>query len=408
MMLNVIAAIAAQGRRVAPVVGGGGGFTPPYTLPGAGASLALTAPGGNLAQDVRPAAFSTTQFNYSLYNSYGSGVFNEDYSAGGAFCIGPSGGHQHPDFTGVIAFDFTDGIWKIHEHNNGGTRYGGNLGDLGYSEAQSSGTPYYEVTGSGETPCPPHPYQNNVWLPAAAGGSAKGDIVMCGHGALFIGGIVHSGSLHRFNLATNLWSRASTAQLAHISYETAAVYDSVRGRFWIMPQGADGDQFIQYVRISDWTVQQMSIGGFPPGVTGNGGRGWMYADLVFLQCNDNTLLCFDPNAPLSGWSTITLSGGVMPSYKNRFIFYPRTGKFYHNTQLGGATLTRLTPPATNPRTNTWTIDTTTVSPALPRQTQEGDGGDLADHVGALVYVPSINRLGWFPGGSVLVQLLDPT
>ena len=81
--------------------------------------------------------------------------------------VGCTGGHQHPDFTGAVAYDFTDLTWKLHEHNNGGVRYGGTGPQaLGYTESQTTGSPYYEISDAttGQVPVPGHPYHHNQIL----------------------------------------------------------------------------------------------------------------------------------------------------------------------------------------------------------------------------------------------------
>jgi hypothetical protein len=383
-------------------------WTPPYALPSTGQTLTF---GTNTVQDVRPPGWTPTQINYSVFNSYGFGDYNEWYSPGGAMCVGGSGGHLHPDLTAIIAKDFTDGLYKLHEHNNGGTRYGGAGGDLGYLEAQTSGPPFFEINGSPGVPSPGHTYQNTVILPPSLGGGPKGSLMLLGRGGMHINGTNHSQSVYAFNLDTNMWWRVTNNLASRISYETGVVYDAPRGRYWIFPQGGHNDSFVQYFRASDGTFQtDASWSGFPPGVIGNGGRGWIFQGVLFLQTSDGGLYSFDPSNPTASVTAVTISGSAgstLPNYFNRFAYYPRRNKFYWCPTTGGTTLNRLTPPTGNIRTGTWTHDTVTVSPGLTAQVNAGDPGDVVQHYNALMYIKSIDRLCWFPGGSNFDQLLDP-
>ncbi|HJU38853.1 MAG TPA: hypothetical protein VJ724_04720, partial [Tahibacter sp.] len=83
-------------------------------------------------------------------------------------------------------------------------------------------------------------------------------------------------------------------------------------------------------------------------------------------------------------------------------FAPWRGKYYWAPNAGGNTLVRLTPPAGNPLTGTWTLDSVTLAgPALaPSLT-------TSNHIGSLAYVPAIDCLAWCVGGASPVYLLRP-
>ena len=129
--------------------------------------------------------------------------------------------------------------------------------------------------------------------------------------------------------------------------------------------------------------------------------------ILFVQGDAGTLFAYDPTNTAQGWVLLTVTG-TLPGQFDKFEYFPPTGKFYHISQNGGATLTRLTPPAGNLISGTWTVDTVTVSVSLPPLDSTYDPTGMSGQYGFLVYVPSISRMAWIPGGSQPVYLLYPT
>jgi hypothetical protein len=407
-------------------------FAPGYSLPTLGTSLRLSST--NTLSAIRPAVWDQNSWLYSIINSYGFGAFNEYYSLGGAMIVGCTGGHQHPDFTGAAAYDFTDLTWKLHEHQNGGVRY--SPGDLWFDESETNGSPYREIPSTtGNVPAPGHPCQTQAIIPPQLGGGPKGSFASITRGSMGVGGILHSGSIHRFDLSTNLWSRVTNNLYDRITtgnangYEVGTVFDAGRKRYWQLHQNDHELLYFPYLDASNasmsaWAYStSAAYGGFQSGDIGNGARLWMFNSCVFMQNAGSAggtfnLRIFDPANPSLGWRVINVSGALPATFsRNAYAYYPRTGSFYLLSQFGGSSIGRLRPPSnlsglvgpalvTAMVSGTWVSDTVTINPALPRQTNAGDLSDLTENYTALTYVPSINRLAWFIGDDV--YLLDPT
>ena len=158
---------------------------------------------------IRPSGFSSMNWAYSLFNSYGTGAFVPDYSFAGAFVIAGSGGHQSPGNVDAAIFDFADAQWKRRANANGVVPR-----EADYSVSETTGAPYYELRSAtaGQIPTPAHLYQSTVYIPSSLGGGAKGSYLMMGGSASARES--HQGSgIHRMDLNTGLWSRVSNDTL---------------------------------------------------------------------------------------------------------------------------------------------------------------------------------------------------
>ena len=136
------------------------------SLPALGAAKLVGAAGAHTA--VAPNGMDTGRFTKALFEAYGPGCFNRDYSTDGAFICASSGGHAHYEILGGAGFDFTTRAWFWR-------------GVPGWTEtgdpsvlSQTNGSPYYERSGLTEVPAPPHPYAAMIGVRAADAGNAKG------------------------------------------------------------------------------------------------------------------------------------------------------------------------------------------------------------------------------------------
>lgn len=393
-----------------------GGFSPPYSLPSAGQILAIA---GSSPADARPGDIDAGRWNYALWNSYGAGVMVDDYSSGGAYVLAANGGHAHGEITGAAVLDFATGTWTYLPHDNGGPAIGTGGGGSYFLVSEMTGAPYWEVNGSNGlggnfwVPGPPHPYQNLAAWPAANGGGSKGSVAYVCRSAMGEAGLGSSGAVHRFDLQDRRWRRVTDSVSARNpggsglgAFEGSCILDAARGRIWHIPINQFAYTTVEYFDLGSLAFGASGSGPSPPANLGNRQRIWLLSGLLFAQGDNGTLYVFDPDDAAAGWRQCTVSGGSLPNRLNRFVHFPPTNKLYWIDQQGGATLTRLTPPA-NLITGTWVLDTWTAPEELPELDTTNDPGDLAEQYGFLFYVPSIQRLAWVAGGSNLVRLIYP-
>ena len=332
-----------------------------------------------------------------------------------------TGGHAHADNTGAAIFDFTDGLWKLLEHNNGGARYSANRNSFGFQGSETNSDPYWEINGTinlpNAVPCPVHPYQMLTVLPSSLGGGPKGSVMYVTRMTMGETGTTASGAVHAFDLATGIWRRVTNnlhpRNTAVGRYESSVVYDAARSRYWVFQRGLHSYKDWHFLSAGDWNFQATpQMANWADSALGNGARAWMLSNathpngIVFVQGGNGTLFAYDPDAPSQGWVRLTVNGSL-PSQFDKFEYFPPTGKLYHITQAGGDTLTRLTPPAGNLVTGTWNVDTVSVNLALPPLDSTSDPSGNSGQYGFLVYAPALRRMAWLPGGSQPVYLLYP-
>lgn len=369
-------------------------WAPGYALPGPGETLNIGMT--NAPADINPAAMTDAEWHYALFGSFGGGVLVQDYSLGGGWVQAGSGGHNHPSNIGAIIADFTDRTWKRLDPQGGAYRGGG------YAVAETSGSPQYEITGSSGVPAPAHPYHNQIALPASMGGGTKGSVLYVTRTAV-CSEAVDSPRAHRMDLASGVWSQYSTNGSAWTTFEATAVLDAARSRAWMMVNNQHSREEVVFLNLSTGAFGLSASFSFPDSdcITG---FNFMHAGLVMRHGINNKLFYFDPDDDTSGINAVTLSGTLPGGNDNNpFTYFPPTGKFYKLPITGGTTLYRLTPPATSPKTNTWTVDTITVSPSLPTA---DPGIGTTSQTTRWFYVPALQRLAWIPGGAA-VHLVYP-
>ena len=391
--------VASNAFRV-EVIAGGGPFTPPYSLPGAGQTLAI---GTNTAYSITPPNMSQGNWSYSLFNNFGGGCFVASYSQGGAFVWAGTGGHGVPANVGAGIFDFQDATWKRRDPpaSQGGTTFYSNAD---YSVGDTTGANHYEINGSNGIPTPAHTYGSLSEIPTAFGGGPKGSVINTQRGALTAQSVGNANTTqHKINLDTGLWTRASS--LSGLYGAAGALgfcaLDVPRSRIWILNAAMNIEDNVAYYDLTDGQSKQTPT----TNIINDAAQGacWMHAGYLFRQGLNGKLFAFNPATNL--WSQMTLSGSV--PQQEAFAYYPTTGNFYYVDDNAGSTLTRLIPPS-NPAqllTGTWTVNTVTVSPALPARTSDGGSGPV--HYNNFFYVPSIQRLAWVPGGGAQVYLVNP-
>lgn len=375
-------------------------FEPPYSLPQAAGEVVRI--GTNRAVDVAPPGWGQFFTDFCLRVSFGAGVMQPEYSAGGAYVYAGCGGHAHPDLAGAMLFDYADATWKRFEHTNGGSQYGNNTNTKGFTLAVMNGSPHYEISDTvtvdgGITyavPGPVHPYTMLAPLPAAYGGGSKGGVLYATRATMGETGQTQSPSSHALDLDTMKWRRlpnlATRDPISSGRYEGSVVWDAARTRWWLWHEDMFNYNSLTYLNASDFTWgATANWPGFLNTELGAAGRMWLYQGLLFVQGVTGTLWGFNPDNAAASWTQITVTNGPLPNRLNQFVYYPPSGKFYSFTSTtANATLHRLTPPATNVLSNPWVLDTVTLGTNLP------DSHPTQAHYNILHYVPSIQRLSW--------------
>ena len=372
-----------------------------YSLPAAGQAVAI---GTNTAAEIKPSAITPLNWAYSLFNSYGSGSFNPDFSPAGAYVVSGTGGHNAPPNVDAAVFDFTTASWKLISNTNGVAPR-----NTDFSTSEVSNDDYREILGvtNGRVPAPSHVYSLTGYLPASMGGGPKGSFVKIGQ----IGATPSAAfgrSLHRMDLSTGLWSRLTNDLVDWMwSAEGSTVFDPVAKRFYVVPESFHRANYLQYFDVSSASVKLTPTYPSPADYTASGYQTtWLdpVRRLILNQRPGWPLRALDLNNIANGWVVLNTTGR-QPDVANRWAFFEPDGRFYTRGNSSGQVLNRLTPPA-NWKTDTWVYDTVSVSGAtLPDFTNTG--GNSTRHYGTFFYVPAIQSLAWISGESTKVVILKP-
>jgi hypothetical protein len=378
----------------------GGTFTPSYQLPGAGEAVAI---GTNTATDIRPPELSATSWNYAVFGCFGGGAYVQDFSAAGAYVVAGTGGHTCPTNVGAAVFDFADTTWRRIDNANG-IRY--QLAD--FSDSQTNGAPYFELTAAtaGQIPAPAHMYRTAVELPSRLGGGSRGSLLLVTRTAIARESKV-SGAVHRFDLATGLWTRHINAIAPQpANYEGTTIFDAAEDKYWHIPDWLNSITKVMYLDARDWVFKETAAFASNSQIQSEPAYGAAFLDepnRLLIYHRGARMVALSLKNPAAGWKVLALSQSAPPA-GNRWVYYPPDGSFYYHEHNGGQTLHRLIPPTTDPLNGTWNLTTVSIKGApLPNYSSE-----LARHYNGLIYVPSIQMLAWVPGGSNRVVLIRPS
>ncbi len=367
----------------------------PYALPNPGQAIAIAVAGGNNALSVVPPSWDDGDWDYSSFGSYGGGAFVPKYSPLGAYVVAGSGGHAHPDNHGALIFDFSTGMWTRLDNANGvprKTEY-----PYAYSTSEGNGAPWHEISGS-TVPLPPHPYACMAYSPDGA----RGSIVHVTKNAVGRESTI-SQCAHRFDLATRMWSRASTGASGRADYESDALWDEARNRWWLVINTQQNYNDVMYLDRADSKYKTTSSFGNPPSAIEGYARVMLHNGMILRNGGSKGLFLFDPDSASSGWIRLNVTGSL-PNSSNRWARHSN-GSWYSIPSTGGNTLTRIAPPS-NAKTGTWTASSVTIGGAGLTTGQRGYYTDK-NHYTRLFYVPAIDCLAWVPGGSAPVHLIKP-
>ena len=373
----------------------------PYSLPAAGAAVAI---GANTAASIKPSGISAFNWAYSLFNSYGTGSFNPDFSGAGAFAIAGSGGHNAPPNLDAAVFDFSTATWKLVSNANGIAAR-----DSDYLATDASDDNYRELHAetTGQVPAPSHLYALTAYLPASMGGGPKGSYVKLGSLAVFSNAAFGRG-IHKMDLSTGLWTRM-TADLADFmwAYEGTSVFDPVDKRYYVIPDSFHRVNYLQYYDVATATMKQTQTYPSPGDYTASEYQAtWLdpARRLILNQRPGWPLRALDLRNIAAGW-VVLKTAGSQPNASNRWAYYEPDGRFYTRGNASGQVLNRLTAPS-DWKNGTWTYDTVTLGgAALPNYTDAAGNG--ARHYGTFFYVPALKSLAWISGESTPVVVLRP-
>lgn len=394
-----------------PGDGGGipdvGSFVPPYPLPAPGQAIVL---GVQTAQGIRPSSHDAGSWQYTLFDSYGGGVFVPAFSNAGAYVIAGSGGHNSPEHTGAVAFDFQTGTWNLLADASD-TPVRSNP----YQVSETNGSPEYEIalspTVPNSVPAPPHPYMNLMPLSPALGGGMRGSVVYAIQAAQCSESVI-STRAHRFDLSTRTWSRYTSNRLndlggVSVSHDAPSVYDPSAKRIWQLPTQIHATQNIGYIDLTEAGPQWRLSASWPWPQTWDGTDSAWLDDtrrLILMQ-SPTRLIALDLNNLTAGPRLLTFSGTLPPS-GNRWELYPPDGNFYNKANTGNV-VWKLTPPTGDALTGTWAVTSFTVTGAIlpdisvPAQTAG------ARHFTRFFYVPSIASFAWIADSTSSVRLIRP-
>jgi hypothetical protein len=368
-------------------------FSPPYSVPSTVNTSTLI--GTNSADDLMPSGYGgLSLWRNAVFEAYGGGCYVQWASAAGWYVqSSDSGGHSDNSNVDIVAFDYADATWKFRVNGNDVAST-----SSPFAAAATNGTPYFEISAAtGQMPAPTHAY--TTLMPLNEG--SQGSVMYVTRGSTTTTPD-SSGAAHKQNLNTGVWTRAATGNSAYSGDNHSCAYDSIDNRWYVIPSDIGSRQNLHYLRGSDmtWQVTATYPNAAQPG-SGNTPSAMVHEGLrVLLFHRTGALQGLDLNNIAAGWTTLTVSG-TPPTSGNRWVWHPTNGCFYCKVDNTGNTLHRLTPPASNPISGTWTFDTITIGGSgLPDRTL------LNRHYGGLHYIPVLDLMGWVsgPGQVALIKV----
>ncbi len=405
-MLLSVASSANRSRRVHPPVSQP--WTPAYSLPSTNNTSVLI--GTNTLRGVRPSGYnSDADWDQAVFGQYGSGTMCQLASVAGRYIVSNSGGHDPPQQNQVVSFDFTDAAWRVEANGNGiaSTR---DTPDV----SSTNGAPYFELNGAstGQMPCSSHLYNNQVYYPIGN----KGTIFVVAPSAICSNSL-QSKSVHRMDIETRIWTRASTAQMtiAEPQFESSVAVDSIAGRIYLARPGRQAElSSVSYLRMSDLTAQTISY-------TSNGSQGntstypqiFIGEELRIMCSHSGTTSTCLAVMDLTNDTTIAQGYGVpgvsgaMPEAGNRWIWHPGSAAFYCIADDGNpAVLYKLKPPASNYKTSAWTCTQVAIGGGgLPARVTSNRQYSSLCFVPALAAIDSRLGMAWLAGDNTQVAIL---
>lgn len=376
--------------------------TAPATTPAVGSAMLVSPAGAHRAVKL---AGSDANCDYSMFSSYGGGVYNPYFSSNGATIIAATGGHGHQEFLGGIGFDWTTLGWF-------NIPVPGWVEDVTASqESDSDGAPWWEFVGT-NYPVPGHMYALLNVLSPANGGGTKGAIISVGRAA--VTGLAHSTrAAHKLDCATGVWARASATAVAVGAYDNAtSIFDPVTGRYYIVPAVIHNTNTLRYLDTADfdWKVTP-AWSGYAQSDPAAYGHAFLYTrgtTRLLMFCWGAKLQALNLDNIAAGWTNLTYTGDPVYDAQgpNHWCHHPTHDRMYSRQSIGaGQTLMRLTPPAGDLLTGAWVRDTVTLAgDSIPERHIGADASGKHSYRW-LHYIPALDCLGWVTVNGV--ALLNP-
>jgi hypothetical protein len=357
--------------------------------------------------------FAPYTFGYALNGAYGSGTYVPGWGAKGSYVVVNSAGDTAPAIYDAIIYDFDTNTWSV-QVNADGVKNNSFHGD---TVLQTSGAPYYEITGKPGVPL------SAQWYRLAVG---IGTRIIRTLGCYAGGQIVTVPYTHQYDLATARYSRLSDSQFPAPRFdwaaEPSALHDVTANRIWVILNETGGSTYVPYFDLNDntWKKSASFPGPSTTGSTANWQHALLHDDgtnrciLTFRNSSPNYARVLNLNNIGAGWVNVTLAGdlsqftGGSNALSVRWAQYPVDKSHYTYDGLSSA-FTRISPPASG-ITGTWTV--TQIAPAtgtIPTRMNGGGVGETSDlcHYTRFFYVPPLGSFAWVAGGTRRVALWKP-
>lgn len=368
--------------------------------------------GTNTENAVRPGAFSTGQWQESLFGVWTSGAFVPGWSTHGAYVLGGGGGHGGAENYDCCLFDFADYTYKYLPNTNGVA-----ASPTPVNSSQTTGAPYWEMTGT-QVPAPGHLYSypigvgSDLLLPIVS--FATSDQGGAGAGSTYM----HRCTLNGDNTCT--WSRVGTNTPIGASNGGAGTgfpnsgdwamsfYEQARNRLWFVNTLTHVLSGFPSCDPNVGTWSSTSLQSFTPDPAAQ--NGFMIFDEItecFWYAGQNGRLyrCNFDATTLTGWTDVA-AHGLSTFVPTRWVRFPSADGgddcFYAYLDDGTNTLRRF-------NRATMAFDTVSVGgSALPTRVGTIGGGVGTDnHFTRFLYVPARQCFAWIAGNAQQVALLRP-
>lgn len=183
------------------------------------------------------------------------------------------------------------------------------------------------------------------------------------------------------------------------------MHDTTANRWYYIKNGTiHYDQNLTYLDGTDYSFATAATYDWPPEVGTGYGRALFYAAGNMLVFHRGTGMAkLDMSNIAGGWSTLNTTGTI-PASGATWVWHPTAGKYFLKQSNTGDVLYTLTPPASSPLSNAWTLDSVTIEGAgLPDKNLTT--GNTLHHTG-LMYVPALDLLAWVsgPGQVALIKV----
>lgn len=389
------------GGRIAPSGGGGSSTNIMAILPTPG-QLKSVHLNDLTSVNPGPGWFSESQGQNGPWSLWCGAVLASGYSTYGA-AVYHGGGHGGYDGPEAYVFDLSTCMW-VRSGNVPASDYHPSLDPLWCDFAFEGGF----------IPPATHTYGNQVYIPPALAGNAKGSFLLT---TITFGDVVTGINGNRYphalDLATGVWSRFTTNRITTGSGGYGCSFtDTTRNIVW---GTTDADSAAHYkIDLNATPRTAVVAGSFYSAGWNHTTRYVASKDMaISLWCDYSGTTVHIKALDLSSGSPVEIATPVQGSVKNLagagfgFDYCPDTGKFYCYEGNGASILHVLTPPTDWRSSAPWTWSTETMGGETPVAMQELGGVGSGTGNGPYskwLYNPAVKCFMWSQG---TVQRLSP-